>query len=41
MTATMMHIVDDETSRVVPVPKGNSPNYDKDNPVWILARMVQ
>lgn len=37
----MMRIVDAEIPRVQPVPPDTAPNYDKNNPVWTLARMVE
>jgi hypothetical protein len=37
----MTQIVDAEIPQVQLVPQGTSPNYDKDNPVWLLARMVE
>jgi mannose-6-phosphate isomerase-like protein (cupin superfamily) len=36
-----MPIVEAEIPRVQPVPPGTVPNYDRNNPVWTLARMVE
>ena len=37
----MMRIVEAEIPRVQVVPPGTAPSYDKNNPVWALARMVE